>query len=128
RRRRAASAPVVSHRRARPNHRDRVLAQQRPTARAPPLLPPAHGNTLSTQAMMQDVARVIATLEDDATPDAAAQVIALATTYFETTRRGEGPVSSGRPPNEVAARFDEPMPEDGTDLATIVARIDREML
>jgi len=77
---------------------------------------------------MEDVARVIATLEDDATPDAAAQVIALATTYFETTRRGEGPVSSGRPPNEIAARFDEPMPEDGTDLATIVARIDREIL
>jgi len=78
--------------------------------------------------MMEDVADVIAALEGDATADAAAQVISLATTYFETTRRGEGPVSSGRSPNEIAARFDGPMPEDGTDLATIVARIERDVL
>jgi len=78
--------------------------------------------------MMEDVADVIAALEGDATADAAAQVIALATTYFETTRRGEGPVSSGRSPNEIAARFDGPMPEEGTDLATIVTRIERDII
>ena len=78
--------------------------------------------------MMEDVTDVIATLEGDASADAAAQVIALATRYFEATRRGEGPVSSGRSPNEIAARFDGPMPEQGTDLATIVARIERDIL
>ena len=78
--------------------------------------------------MMEDVADVIAALERDATPDAAAQLIALATTYFETTRRGEGPVSSGRSPTEIAARFDGPMPEEGTELATIVGRIERDVL
>jgi len=71
--------------------------------------------------MMEDVTDVIATLEGDASADAAAQVIGLATRYFEATRRGEGPVSSGRSPNEIAARFDGPMPEQGTDLATIDA-------
>ena len=78
--------------------------------------------------MMEDVTDVIATLEGDASAHAAAQVIALATRYFEATRRGEGPVSSGRSPNEIAARFDGPMPEEGTDLATIVARIERDIL
>ena len=78
--------------------------------------------------MMEDVTDVIATLEGDASADAAAQVIGLATRYFEATRRGEGPVSSGRSPNEIAARFDGPMPEQGTDLATIVARIERDIL
>jgi L-2,4-diaminobutyrate decarboxylase len=78
--------------------------------------------------MMEDVTDVIATLEGDASAHAAAQVIALATRYFEATRRGEGPVSSGRSPNEIAARFDGPMPEQGTDLATIVARIERDIL
>ena len=78
--------------------------------------------------MMEDVADLIAALEGDATPSAASQVISLATTYFESTRRGEGPVSSGRSPNEIAARFDGPMPEEGTDLATIVARIERDIL
>jgi L-2,4-diaminobutyrate decarboxylase len=79
--------------------------------------------------MIDDAAaQVLATLEQDAAPDVAAQVIALATTYFETTRRAEGPVSAGRSPTEVAARFDEPMPEEGTDLASIVARIERDIL
>jgi len=78
--------------------------------------------------MMDDAAQVLATLERDGAPDVAAQVIALATRYFETTRRAEGPVSAGRSPNEVSARFDEPMPEDGTDLTTIVGRIERDIL
>ena len=78
--------------------------------------------------MMEDVTDVIATLEGDASADVAAQVIGLATRYFEATRRGEGPVSSGRSPNEIAARFNGPMPEQGTDLATIVARIERDIL
>jgi glutamate/tyrosine decarboxylase-like PLP-dependent enzyme len=71
---------------------------------------------------------VMRELERDAAPDAAAQVIALATSYFESTRRGEGPVSAGFPPNEVSARFDEPMPEDGRPLADIVERLERDVL
>jgi L-2,4-diaminobutyrate decarboxylase len=77
---------------------------------------------------MDDATRILATLERDAAPDVAAQVIALATSYFATTRLAEGPVSAGRSPNEIAPRFDEPMPEEGTELATIVARIERDIL
>jgi L-2,4-diaminobutyrate decarboxylase len=78
-----------------------------------------------TDDVLDDVMR---TFDSDALPEAAAQLISLATEYFESTRRGEGPVSSGRPPNEIAARFDEPMPEEGRPLADIVARMRTEIL
>jgi len=71
---------------------------------------------------------VIANLERDATPDAAAAVTALAIRYFDSTRRGEGPVSAGRSPNEIAARFDEPMPEQSSDLAAIMRRVERDIM
>jgi L-2,4-diaminobutyrate decarboxylase len=76
-------------------------------------------------AMIDDVMRV---LDSDATPAAASQLIGLATDYFESTRRGEGPVSSGRLPNDIATRFDEPLPENGRPLEDVVARIRAEVL
>ena len=71
---------------------------------------------------------VMAALEQDASAEAAAEVVALATRYFDATRRGAGPVSAGPAPNAVAARFDEPMPEQGTDLASIMARVERDIV
>jgi L-2,4-diaminobutyrate decarboxylase len=75
--------------------------------------------------MIDDVMRE---LERDATLEAATQVIELATEYFEATRRGEGPVSSGLAPNVRDARFDEPMPETGRPLAQIVARMRTDVM
>ena len=75
--------------------------------------------------MIDDVMRE---LERDAAPDAAAQVIGLATEYFDATRRGDGPVSRGVAPNDVTARFDEPMPEHGRPLADVVARVRSEII
>ena len=80
---------------------------------------------MSDDVMIADVMRE---LDRDATPAGAAQLIGLATEYFESTRRGDGPVSSGRPPNEIAARFDEPLPEHGHPLEDIVARMRVEVL
>ena len=71
---------------------------------------------------------VMAALEQDASAEAAAEVVALATRYFDATRRGAGPVSAGPAPNAAAARFDEPMPEHGTDLASIMARVERDIV
>jgi L-2,4-diaminobutyrate decarboxylase len=71
---------------------------------------------------------VMRELERDATPDAAAQVIALAARYFESTRRGEGPVSAAPAPNDVDARFDESMPEVGRPLADIVAQVEHDVM
>ena len=52
--------------------------------------------------MIDDVMRE---LERDASAEAAALMTGLAVEYFDATRRGEGPVSAGPPPNEIAARF-----------------------
>jgi len=71
---------------------------------------------------------VMRELERDATPEAAALVIGLATEYFDATRRAEGPVSSGVAPNEVEARFDEPMPEDGSALEDVIARVRSQIM
>jgi L-2,4-diaminobutyrate decarboxylase len=71
---------------------------------------------------------VMRELERDATPEAAALVIGLATEYFDATRRAEGPVSSGVAPNDVEARFDEPMPEDGRALEDVIARVRSEIM
>jgi len=75
--------------------------------------------------MIDDVMRE---LERDAGADAAALVTGLATEYFESTRRGGGAVSAGPPPNEIAALFDEPMPELGRPLAEIVARVRSDVI
>jgi L-2,4-diaminobutyrate decarboxylase len=71
---------------------------------------------------------VLGMLERDAAPDAALAFTSLVTRYFESTRLGQGPVSPDVAPNEIAARFDEPMPERGTNLPQIVARVEREVM
>jgi L-2,4-diaminobutyrate decarboxylase len=75
--------------------------------------------------MIDDVMRE---LERDSTPDAAAQIIGLATEYFDATRRAEGPVSSGVASDDVDARFDELMPEDGRPLSEVVARVRSQVM
>ncbi|MFI5256971.1 MAG: pyridoxal phosphate-dependent decarboxylase family protein [Gemmatimonadales bacterium] len=71
---------------------------------------------------------ILAELEADTTLDAAMQFAALAAGYLADTRTGEGPVSSPRTPAELAARFDEPMPQDGSPLADVVRRLRDEVL
>jgi L-2,4-diaminobutyrate decarboxylase len=77
---------------------------------------------------MNDYAPLLAELEADMRPDAAALFTALATDYLADTRRGDGPVSTSRTAAELAARFDEPMPMDGMPLAHVVARLRDEVI
>jgi L-2,4-diaminobutyrate decarboxylase len=69
-----------------------------------------------------------AELEADMSADAAALFTALATDYLTDTRTGDGPVSTSRSAAELAARFDEPMPRDGSPLAAVVARLPDEVI
>ena len=55
--------------------------------------------------------------------EAAAQFATLATDYLDETRDGSGPVSTSLTSDELASRFDEPLPLDGAPLADIVARL-----
>lgn len=74
------------------------------------------------------LADVLQEIERDATPDPAALVLRLATDYFDATGRGEGTVFTTRSANEIAARLDEPLPEDGRSLAEVVDRVRTEMI
>jgi L-2,4-diaminobutyrate decarboxylase len=71
---------------------------------------------------------VIAQLEDDMSPASAALFTALAVEYLAETRTGDGPVSTGLSTEEIAARFDEPMPRDGMPLADVAARLRDEVI
>jgi L-2,4-diaminobutyrate decarboxylase len=71
---------------------------------------------------------LLAELEADMGPEAATQFTTLVTNYLAETRTGDGPVSTPRTPAELAARFDEPMPQRGAPLADVVARLRDEVL
>ena len=71
---------------------------------------------------------ILAKLESDTHADAAALFTALAVDYLAETRSGEGRVSTSLSSAEIAARFDEPMPRDGTSLETVAARLRDEVI
>jgi len=71
---------------------------------------------------------LLAELETDMSPEAAALFTALATQYLADTRTGDGLVGTSRSAAELAARFDEPMPQDGTPLAEVIARLRDEVI
>jgi L-2,4-diaminobutyrate decarboxylase len=71
---------------------------------------------------------ILAELERDAAPDAAALFARLATEYLAATRDGAGPVSTPHTADALAERFDEPLPLDGRPLAEIVARLGRDVV
>jgi L-2,4-diaminobutyrate decarboxylase len=77
---------------------------------------------------MTDEPPILAQLEDDMSPESAALFTALAVQYLAETRTGEGPVSTGLSTEEIAARFDEPMPREGKPLAAVAARLRDEVI
>jgi len=77
---------------------------------------------------MRHGADVLAALERDTGGDVAAQFTALAAAYLAQTRTGAGAVSTARTPDELAARFDEPLPREGRSIEEIVARVRDEII
>jgi L-2,4-diaminobutyrate decarboxylase len=71
---------------------------------------------------------ILSELETDTTLDAATLFSTLAASYLAETRDGKGPVSTPRSNDELAARFDEPMPQTGKPLAEVVQRLRDEVL
>lgn len=62
-------------------------------------------------------------LEHDALPEAGQLIATLVSDYFAATRDGSGRVSTACTAGELALRFDEPLPRDGTPMADVARRL-----
>ncbi|HEX9189765.1 MAG TPA: pyridoxal-dependent decarboxylase [Vicinamibacteria bacterium] len=71
---------------------------------------------------------VFRALEEDADPGVGEAFARLVAEYFAATRRGEGPVSTPLRPEEIARRFDEPLPRSGRPLEEVLARLRDEVI
>ena len=72
--------------------------------------------------------RVLADLEEDALAPAAEAFARIAVDYFAATRSGDGPVSTPLGPDDLARRFDEPLPLEGRPLGEVLERLRRDVL
>jgi L-2,4-diaminobutyrate decarboxylase len=71
---------------------------------------------------------ILAELEADTSLEVGESFARVTARYFETTRRGEGQVSTPRSAEELARRFDEDFPRDGRPVAEIIERLERDVL
>src|SRR3981081_2957351 len=71
---------------------------------------------------------ILAELEADTSLEVGESFAAVTARYFESTRRGEGQVSTPRSAGGVARRLDEDFPLDGRPVAEIIERLEREVL
>ncbi len=71
---------------------------------------------------------VFSDLEQDAEAPVAEAFARLAVEYFASTRSGEGPVSTAHGPDELARRFDEPLPASGRPLERVLERLRRDVI
>jgi L-2,4-diaminobutyrate decarboxylase len=71
---------------------------------------------------------ILAELEADTSLEVGEIFAGVTARYFESTRRGDGQVSTPRSAEELARRFDEELPRDGRPVAEIVERLERDVL
>ncbi len=74
------------------------------------------------------LADVLADYELDTRADAGAAFFKVVEQYFAATAAREGAVSTALLPEQLAARFDEPLPRAGLPLARVIARIEEDVL
>src|SRR3954467_5146657 len=71
---------------------------------------------------------ILAELEADTRLDVGKQFAAMTARYFESTRRGDGQVSTPRSVEDLEHRFEEDFPEDGRTVEEIIARLERDVI
>lgn len=71
---------------------------------------------------------VLSSLESDADASVAEAFSRVASDYLTGTRSGEGAVSTPLLPEEIARRFDEPLPRTGRPVEEVVARLRRDVV
>lgn len=78
--------------------------------------------------MTDPVHTVFADLEADAGAGAAEAFLRIAVEHYAATRSEGGRVSTALGPDELAARFDEPLPAAGRPLESVLERLRRDVL
>lgn len=71
---------------------------------------------------------ILAELEADTSLEVGEIFAGVTARYFESTRRGDGQVSTPRTSEELAKRFDEDFPTAGRPVSEIIERLEREVL
>ncbi len=71
---------------------------------------------------------ILTDLDADSTRESGGLFLDLVARYLASTARGEGPVSTSLSPEDLARRFDEPLPREGRPLAEVVERLEREVV
>jgi L-2,4-diaminobutyrate decarboxylase len=71
---------------------------------------------------------ILAELEADTSLEVGEMFAGVTARYFESTRGGDGQVSTPRTAEELARRFDEGLPSNGRPVSEIVERLEREVL
>ena len=78
--------------------------------------------------MMDSLEQLLAEIERDTTADVAHAFARLVVDYFDATRRADGRVSTAHGPSEIAARFEEPLPNSGQPVDAVLGRIAHDVL
>jgi L-2,4-diaminobutyrate decarboxylase len=71
---------------------------------------------------------VLSDIERDAGLEVAEAFARVVARYFASTRDGGGPVSTPLTAEELARRFDEPLPPDAQSVEAVLARLERDVL
>jgi len=71
---------------------------------------------------------VFADVEQDAQAPVAEAFARIAVDYFAATRSGEGRVSTALGPEDLARRFDEPLPRSGRPIEDVLERLRRDVI
>jgi L-2,4-diaminobutyrate decarboxylase len=71
---------------------------------------------------------VLSDIESDASLDVARAFADIVARYFAETRNGDGHVSTRLAPDDLARRFDEPIPRGARGVAEVLQRIERDVI
>jgi L-2,4-diaminobutyrate decarboxylase len=77
---------------------------------------------------MLNAPAILSRLEADADAGVGRAFVALAAEYLARTRNRDGRVSTPHTPAGLAARFDEPLPDEGRDMDDILARLRSDVI
>src|SRR5579859_1320333 len=71
---------------------------------------------------------ILAELEADTSLETGEKFAALTARYFASTRGNQGQVSTPRSAEDLAHRFDEDFPAEGSPVTEIIARLERDVI